>query len=222
MQPNSGYPGRLLAHIIRANNRRLDHVRFRCSRTKGCRCCGEKKEIGSFGKDNSRKDGHYVYCKECCAEKRRKYAEYNKVYQRKRYKERKEKYQRKKKQYYEENKEKILEESAKRYVKNRKRYLETNKAWQEKNREKCNQIKRNWKKRNPKRTYSYVVERRMRLRNQIPEGTDLEAVRKFSEGCPPGMEVDHIIPISKGGLHCVENLQYLTPEENRRKYNKVD
>jgi 5-methylcytosine-specific restriction endonuclease McrA len=34
-------------------------------------------------------------------------------------------------------------------------------------------------------------------------------------------EVDHIIPISKGGKHSLSNLQYLTKEENRRKSNKI-
>ncbi len=30
-------------------------------------------------------------------------------------------------------------------------------------------------------------------------------------------EVDHIIPISKGGLHHQDNLQILTQQENRKK-----
>lgn len=45
-------------------------------------------------------------------------------------------------------------------------------------------------------------------------------VQLFYMNCPLGYEVDHIIPISKGGKHHVENLQYLTPEENRSKGNK--
>ena len=32
-----------------------------------------------------------------------------------------------------------------------------------------------------------------------------------------GMHVDHIVPLSKGGLHSHENLQLLTPEENQAK-----
>jgi len=34
-------------------------------------------------------------------------------------------------------------------------------------------------------------------------------------------EVDHIIPLSKGGLHHQDNLQILTMEANRRKFNKL-
>jgi len=35
--------------------------------------------------------------------------------------------------------------------------------------------------------------------------------------CPSGCEVDHIIPIERGGSHRFDNLQYLTRSENRRK-----
>ena len=34
-------------------------------------------------------------------------------------------------------------------------------------------------------------------------------------------ELDHIIPLSKGGLHCVNNLQILSRLENRQKSNKI-
>ncbi len=47
-------------------------------------------------------------------------------------------------------------------------------------------------------------------------------IGKFYKNCPEGYEVDHIIPISKGGLHCLCNLQYLTIEDNRRKGAKLE
>lgn len=46
-------------------------------------------------------------------------------------------------------------------------------------------------------------------------------IKEIYANCPPGHEVDHIIPLSKGGLHHEDNLQYLTIRENRRKYNKI-
>lgn len=57
---------------------------------------------------------------------------------------------------------------------------------------------------------------------QTPQGEDLAAIRIFYQNCPTGYEVDHIIPISKGGLHTLSNLQYLTVSENRSKSNKLN
>jgi len=56
---------------------------------------------------------------------------------------------------------------------------------------------------------------------QTPQDVDRKAIQEFYANCPKGYEVDHIIPISKGGLHHIDNLQYLTVTENRRKNNKI-
>lgn len=58
-------------------------------------------------------------------------------------------------------------------------------------------------------------------KNQTPDNANIPAIQEFYLNCPKGYEVDHIIPISKGGLHTLENLQYLTVSENRRKSNKI-
>lgn len=60
-----------------------------------------------------------------------------------------------------------------------------------------------------------------KLKNQTPANVDKKALQEFYLNCPEGYEVDHIIPISKGGLHCISNLQYLTISENRMKSNKL-
>ena len=74
-------------------------------------------------------------------------------------------------------------------------------------------------KRIKKREISYRYYQR--LKEQTPPDADLKAIKEFYENCPPGHEVDHIIPISRGGLHTLSNLQYLTVRENRKKSNKV-
>ena len=61
-----------------------------------------------------------------------------------------------------------------------------------------------------------------RKRNQTPADVDVKKLQEIYRNCPPGHEVDHIIPISKGGLHTPENLQYLTVSENRSKGAKLD
>jgi 5-methylcytosine-specific restriction endonuclease McrA len=62
---------------------------------------------------------------------------------------------------------------------------------------------------------------RAKVRNQTPADANRKAIKEFYDNCPPGYEVDHIIPISKGGQHTLENLQYLTIQENRQKSNKL-
>ena len=46
--------------------------------------------------------------------------------------------------------------------------------------------------------------------------------RRLTEESGIRHEVDHIIPISKGGKHHEDNLQILTRSENRRKAAKHD
>ncbi len=61
-----------------------------------------------------------------------------------------------------------------------------------------------------------------RQRAQTPDDADIQLIQKIYENCPEGYEVDHIIPISKGGLHHQDNLQYLSKILNRKKGNKLD
>lgn len=72
-----------------------------------------------------------------------------------------------------------------------------------------------------KRNREVSANYRARVKDQTPIDADRKAIKEFYDNCPSGYEVDHIIPISKGGLHVLQNLQYLTVEENRRKSNKL-
>lgn len=68
-------------------------------------------------------------------------------------------------------------------------------------------------------TYKRYIARR---KFQTPIDEDIKALQQFYINCPKGCEVDHIIPLSKGGAHSLCNLQYLSKDENRRKSNKLD
>tara|TARA_B100001063_G_C16730252_1_gene538882 strand:+ start:180 stop:998 length:819 start_codon:yes stop_codon:yes gene_type:complete len=66
--------------------------------------------------------------------------------------------------------------------------------------------------------------RRARKMNATPAWADLKKIKEFIIKCPEGMHVDHIAPLGSKkmcGLHVIENLQYLTPEENHSKNNKI-
>lgn len=80
-----------------------------------------------------------------------------------------------------------------------------------------------WKKLNPKKVNADTAKYRAAKLNRTPPWADLEKIKEFYSNCPEGHEVDHIIPLQGkliSGLHVLENLQYLTAAENRRKSNK--
>ncbi len=62
--------------------------------------------------------------------------------------------------------------------------------------------------------------RHKRIRHfEIPDEEE-ELLLEFYLDCPPGYEVDHIVPLSKGGQHRLFNLQLLPKSLNRQKQAK--
>lgn len=87
------------------------------------------------------------------------------------------------------------------------------------NKEKHNTRRMKWARDNRgKQTHSVNL---TRWKGKIPKNEDLGVIKQFYIDCPDDMQVDHIMPYTKGGLHTISNLQYLTPTENKRKYNDV-
>jgi 5-methylcytosine-specific restriction endonuclease McrA len=75
---------------------------------------------------------------------------------------------------------------------------------------------------------SIAARRRCRIRDAFDETADQQKIneiyckaKQLIEETGISYEVDHIIPISKGGKHHEDNLQIITMSENRKKHNKI-
>jgi 5-methylcytosine-specific restriction endonuclease McrA len=64
--------------------------------------------------------------------------------------------------------------------------------------------------------------RRLTIANVSSDDPEIrKQLQEIYANRPDGYHVDHIIPLSKGGLHHPDNLQYLTAEENLKKGSKI-
>lgn len=143
----------------------------------------------------------------------------------KRYFARRDEYREKHNQYYLENRETILvhlkerssveaekEKKQQYYMKNREHYLEKTTVWQKANRDRTASYQRN----------RYAVLRK----GNVTKDQWLKLValyRGICPGChkPKTLEQDHIIPLSRGGSHLIENLQPLCRSCNSKKHLKT-
>lgn len=93
------------------------------------------------------------------------------------------------------------------YWRNAEKAREYSKKWREENRE----FKR----------YQNSI-RKKYIKLATPNWADMNAIKKIYLDCPKDMHVDHIIPLrgrAVCGLNVENNLQYLTPLENIKKFN---
>lgn len=101
--------------------------------------------------------------------------------------------------------------------------LTRNQEYRKKNPEKVSAWKKIDRTRNKARVLADNASRRSLIRSEM--STDIVAVyclRDFYRSMSLGEEfhVDHIVPLSRGGKHCVDNLQVIPAIDNLRKGNK--
>lgn len=132
------------------------------------------------------------------------------------------------KENYLKNRVDTLARKKARYYSDPEKYRAYSRAYYAKNRDKCRETNELWRRANWEKvladTKIHCATRRARKKNSIPDDFDESEVRKFyamAESLTKltGIQfvVDHIRPISRGGLHHQGNLQVITFLDNARK-----
>lgn len=199
--------------------------------TKICSKCGiEKPETEEyFYKQKRWRKNFRSDCKECVKQYNKDNAERIKKERAQYYLENNEHINKIHKQWTKNN-TKHIKEYRKQYKNNNKEKLEQwRKQYYKNNAERCKQYAKQYRKDNKKemradKTRRNAERRAMKL-NQTPKTTINEKKKvalyyNISRYMGENFHVDHIIPLSKGGLHHSNNLQILRASLNMEKSNK--
>jgi len=119
-------------------------------------------------------------------------------------------------EFYKKNSEEILQRFKIYYsnLENRKKHNDSTKRWSEKYPEKKNA---------GRMRYIAIKKQAVPLTVNLKKIEDFyKKARQLTEKTGISYHVDHVIPLSKGGLHHEDNLQVLTKVENCRKGNSLD
>lgn len=185
-----------------------------------CTKCKVEKSISGFHKSKSHKEGYYPRCKECVREAVREHrlAHPEKVKQ-------------DKQRSAQKHPEKAAERSRRFHTAHPGRAAIYREKWLVDHPEEMKRAREVWAQENPNRRRILQGRRRARMKNQFIEDVDHRVVYEMHGGCcgickdyvaPDNFHVDHIVPVSKGGMHGYINVQPSHPNCNRRKAAKCE
>ena len=197
---------------------------------KTCTKCGQILMTTSFSKSSRSKDGLAAWCKEC-----------NSAYQKQRLKDNPDKDKATKlawklaneqkvkayeKSYYQENKERLNQSNSEWRKANIEQKKKADKQWAINNPQKVKINGFNWRLRNPEKVSLARQLRRARLyKASLFLVTSKDIRRILAKDClycgQPSRHIDHIVPLSRGGLHSVGNLAASCEPCNLQKNNKT-
>ena len=193
---------------------------------KECYDCKENKELTSFGKLTSSKDGLNHRCLECAKIKLRKWRKENP--------EKEAALKLKGKSYYSNNIDKEANRKKLYYVNNTEIIKERCTNWAKENPDKIKAKESRYFKRHPGKKNAKTAKRRAAKLQATPNLLNKEQLKEIESFYIKAKEmeketgikyhVDHIIPLNGktvSGLHVPWNLQILEASENIRKSNKL-
>lgn len=192
--------------------------------TKPCKTCGVPKPLDGFHKNRLTKDGRQSNCKECVSAYNALYraanaeqlSEYNKRWRM----ENAEEYNRKRKEQYAADPAPAIERSKAYRQANPGRALDAQRR-----------SKRAWRKKNPEKAQAENARRRARRKaaEGSYSGDELRQMYDDQQGlcayCETPLfgtyDVDHMIPLSRGGANGWQNLAVACRRCNRQKHAKT-
>lgn len=170
---------------------------------KTCSKCGESKPVEMFHKHRTNLDGYRGDCKVC-----RNQAN---------------------KEHYKKNKARCLATRKAYYYANHEQQLDYRKGRQQETYEQRRGYRQAYYETNKddyrRRGRIASNKRRASKIHRTPTWSEEAYIAQVYTQCPEGHHVDHIIPLqgsNVSGLHVLDNLQWLTAEENMRKGNSHD
>lgn len=190
-----------------------------------CTGCKIEQSLDCFYKDRSRKDGLVSQCKTCWTAKR-KANPISSEYSKRHYQLNKEKHNENSRRNYLKNRDKSLARSRQWFIDNRQRGNELATARRNKNIEKAREYDRKYRQANPEKVKAAVNRRRTkRLNNGVFTVLEKEITKLYKSSCIycgslDSIEMDHVIPISRGGRHSIGNLVPACQKCNRNKSDK--
>ena len=200
-----------------------------------CNKCREEKELEEFYKRKTNKDGYFCICKQCILERAKEHykgnAKHKKEHMKEYYDKNKEHITECRKEYYDKNKEHIKEYLKEYYDKNKEHIKELAKEYYKNNKECVSKRHKEYSK-----EYSKTAQGKdaYRKRSHKRRATELQASRIIPDGaieklmtrkrcfyCNKSLKgnghLEHMFPLSKGGLHCIDNLVMACPTCNLTK-----
>lgn len=173
-------------------------------KSKTCRICDESHDLSFYYKDKAGKDGHRNECKNCSKKKGR--------------------------QHYLNNRDKKLKNQREYYRAHQQEAIEYAREWRQKNPDKCREYHKRYAQKYAEKEKIRHRDKQFR-RNALKKNNGTFKVRYkdlakiYTMPCAycgqrGKIHVDHVIPIAKGGVHGVGNLQPLCESCNTSKADK--
>ena len=181
--------------------------------SKYCTRCGETKPLNEYHKDRSKRDGHCAYCKPCVIAYVRKYQKDNP-----------ERVAEASREYREAHRTELSEKQRQRYYANREKVLDYMRDYRRENREEVAERKRKWAAENPHLRWVGTYRQRCKangLDPHIEDFTRADVINRYGDSCAycrgEFQELDHYVPVSKGGTHTLDNVRPSCTRCNRSK-----